>query len=137
MECKRVSPASFTPGADDSCSTPKPILTRSKELIAHLAGRPKDPSFVGSLQSLEGQMELSQPLVSAERWAKRAKDGRGNHPSVSVGLSHGGGSKVCASSEGLSQTHSFHSAQECSRYLQRKPLRRWTSSSSTQQWIDL
>ena len=68
---------------------PKPILTQSGKLVIHLAGRPSDPSFVQSLQNLEEEMDLASPFVSAKQWAKRTKDGHGDHPVVSVGLSLG------------------------------------------------
>lgn len=84
----------LTPDAYFTSSTPRSILTRSGELVVHLAGRPKDPSFVRSLQSVEGQVSAIRTCTS-EKWAKRAKWGRGPHTSVSIGLSYGGGSKVC------------------------------------------
>jgi hypothetical protein len=84
----------LTPDAYFTSSTPRSILTRSWELVVHLAGRPKDPSFVRSLQSVEGQVSVIRTCTS-EKWAKRPKRGRGPHTSVSIGLSYGGGSKVC------------------------------------------
>ncbi|KAF9786616.1 hypothetical protein BJ322DRAFT_1003890, partial [Thelephora terrestris] len=69
-----------------------PILTRSKELVALLAGRPNDASFVDSLRDLEGKMDAANKCTP-EKWAKRKRDGRGHHVAVSMGLSYGGGSK--------------------------------------------
>ena len=86
----------FIADAHFNFSTPTPILTRSRELIAHLAGRPTGDDFTQSLQSLEKEMELASPFVVVEHWVEKtqAKDkaGRGKHPAVSVGLSLGGGS---------------------------------------------
>ena len=115
---------SLTPGTNFSFSTPKPILTRSGELVAHLAGRPKDPSFVCSLQSLEGLMDAACPSVIPERWAKRVDDSRGSHTAVSMGLSLGGGSTVsplCLG--GLVMCLPSSSVQANSRYPQSELLK--------------
>ena len=106
--------------------TAKPILTQSGELVVHLAGRPGDDGFVQSLQSLEREMDLASPFVSAEQWAKRTKDGRGNHAAVSVGLSLGGGCTVSTSTQCLAR---------CSPFLQR-PGRLKISSKKTSQAVD-
>lgn len=100
MEREQRCMRCFTPVSHNSFSTTKPILTGSKELIALLAGRPKDPSYKDSLQDLEGKMDTASECTS-EKWAQRKRNSRGKHDAVSVGLSYGGGSKVCLSSNGF------------------------------------
>ena len=80
-------------------STPRSILTKSGEVAVHLAGRPNDPTFVHSLQSVEAQV-FNVYSCTSEKWAKWAKWGRGPHTAISVGLSYGGGNKVCFQFDG-------------------------------------
>jgi hypothetical protein len=71
MECE-CQLLCFTPDACFSFSTPRSILTQSEELVVHLAGRPKNPCFNQSLQSVKGQVSTVQ-ICTSEKWAKQAK----------------------------------------------------------------
>jgi hypothetical protein len=83
----------FTPVSHSNFSTTKPILTWSKELVALLAGRPNDASYIDSLWDLEGKMD-SANKCTPEKWAERKRNSCGHHVAVSMGLPCSGGSKV-------------------------------------------
>ena len=140
MECKHQL-FCLTPDTYFTSSTPKSILTWSRELVVHLAGRPKDPSFIWSLQSVEGQVSGIWTCTS-EKWGKWAKQGWGLHTSVLVGLSYGGGSKVCFWLDRSRPDDSCapHSIQDSSKSLQDIQDIPWIPSLGIQQctgWLGI
>jgi hypothetical protein len=69
-----------------------PILSKDGEVFALLAGRPQDKTFVDDLKLLEKEMEIARDSLSFGKGTDQHR--RGEYPTMSTGISYGGGSKV-------------------------------------------
>lgn len=62
------------------------------EVFVLLAGRPDDQSYLGDLKSLKGAMADSRDKLKFGEGSQTHR--RGEYPTLSTGISYGGGSKV-------------------------------------------
>jgi uncharacterized protein YyaL (SSP411 family) len=113
-------------------STPRSILTKSGEVVVHLAERPNDPTFIYSLQSVEAQVSNVRSCTS-EKWAKRAKWAKGYKLLSQWGCLMVEAIRFVFDLMGLCRlTHTPHSAQAGSRSPQDVQDKRWIQSLGTQ-----
>ena len=79
--------------------TPRAIVDKEGNHYAQLVGRPQDPSYMRVVQ------EVDQALTDATKvlapLADKKGHRRGMYPSLSVGITHGGGSQVCLHSQSI------------------------------------
>ena len=93
MECKyvRIQTAPDSP-FDVSYSSAVPILSKDGDVIALLAGRPRDGTYKEVLQDLERCMEKAGSEFSFSK--RQARNKRGKYSAISTGVSMGCGSRV-------------------------------------------
>ena len=72
--------------------SPKPILAKGGELLALLAGRPADGSYLEALSLLQTAMLEAKAQFSFTGWL--VENQRGVFKAISAGVTLGGGSKV-------------------------------------------
>lgn len=90
-ECKQNSKKK-SPKLTSFTSSPRTILTKDGELFILLAGRPADEDYLGTLSQLQAAMSEAKSRVSFA--SRLGKNRRGDYRAISVGVTHGGGSKV-------------------------------------------
>lgn len=76
-----------------STSESHAVVDRNGRIIAVLAGKPKGENWDGLMKELEDLLHLAHDGMTFT--PKQMATKRGLFPSVSVGNSFGGGSKVC------------------------------------------
>ena len=73
-------------------SSPRTILAKGGELFVLLAGRPVHEDYLDALFQLQTAMAEAKSQFSFT--ARLDKNRRGDYKAISVGVTHGGGSKV-------------------------------------------
>ena len=72
--------------------TPRAILDMEGYHYAQLAGRPGDPSYMGVIQGVDQALTDAAGVLAP--LADKKGHRRGLYPSLSIGITHGGGSQV-------------------------------------------